>query len=190
MCSKSELSDLERDSSDIISKFSNDIGKSRLSAPKFPLRNEPILKVKRYVHSFKVAKEISQYARPINSLLENWNYPTNSLNERLVNLHGAVLFSKIDLRQFFLQIPDEEGAELYQDDILLFSNCSDKNKHLPFVRKCLNALRSVRLKLNFQKSQFCLSKLDYLPFTISGSGRNPCESYVSTLKNFPIPGGV
>ena len=73
----------------------------------------------------------------------------------------------------------------YLDDILVFS--STLADHLCHLRKVIDRLRSVNLKLRPSKCKFVRSEVEYLSHVISPMGLNPIACLTEAVQNFPQP---
>ena len=71
----------------------------------------------------------------------------------------------------------------YFDDILVYSKSLDEHvEHLRFV---LAVLRNEKLYADFQKCTFCMEKVIFLGFVISGKGIEVDEEKVKAIKEWP-----
>ena len=82
------------------------------------------------------------------------------------------------------------GAEwnfmfVYLDDILIVSKSFEE--HLKHVKKVLQRLKEVGLKLKPKKCAFAQAKIDYLGHTLSPQGVQLKDAKVAAVKKFPMP---
>nr|KYP52569.1 Retrovirus-related Pol polyprotein from transposon 17.6 [Cajanus cajan] len=84
--------------------------------------------------------------RAINNITIKYRHPIPRLDDMLDELHGAIIFSKIDLKS-------GKFVVVYFDDILVFSK--SLNEHLGHLRGVLIILRDNHLYANLEKCTFC-----------------------------------
>ena len=78
-----------------------------------------------------------------------------------------------------------KGVIVYLDDILLYSvNVMD---HLSLLKRVLQAISKAGILLNPQKCKLCVTKLNYLGYTITHEGYRPQEDKVKAIREFPQP---
>ena len=73
---------------------------------------------------------------------------------------------------------------VYFDDILVYSKSLDE--HVEHLRCVLVVLRNEKLYANFQKCTFCMEKVVFLGFVISGKGIEVDEEKVKSIKEWPM----
>ena len=78
-----------------------------------------------------------------------------------------------------------EGALVYLDDLLLYSN--NINDHFKLLDQVLDRLVKAGLKIKLSKCNFFKNKIDYLGHTISGEGVRISESHIIQIKNYVEP---
>ena len=76
---------------------------------------------------------------------------------------------------------------VYFDDILVYSKILDDVEHLRCV---LAVLRNEKLYANFHKCTFCMEKVVFLGFVISGKGIEVDEEKVKAIKEWPMPKSI
>ena len=74
---------------------------------------------------------------------------------------------------------------VYLDDLLVYSR--DFDEHLERLQVVFDRLREVGLKLNPKKSQLARSSVEYLGYTVSGSGISTSEGKISSVRNWKTP---
>src|SRR6266498_12116 len=78
-----------------------------------------------------------------------------------------------------------EFVMVYLDDIIIFSQTIDE--HLQHMRKVLEALRQVGLKLKLEKCEFAKKQLKYLGFIVGEFGIKPDLEKVRVIVNQLVP---
>ena len=85
----------------------------------------------------------------------------------------------------------EDGKDFvtaYLDDILIFSN--SLSEHLYHLRKVIDSLKSVNLKLQPSKCKFARTEVEYLGHVITAEGLKPNVHLTDAVRNFPRPQNV
>ena len=77
---------------------------------------------------------------------------------------------------------------VYFDDILVYNKSLDEN--VEHLRCVLTVLRNEKLYANFQKCTFCMEKVVFLGFVISGKGIEVDEEKVKAIKEWPMPKSI
>ena len=77
---------------------------------------------------------------------------------------------------------------VYFDDILVYNRSLDE--HVEHLRCVLTVLRNEKLYANFQKCTFCMEKVVFLGFVISGKGIEVDEEKVKAIKEWPTPKSI
>ena len=77
---------------------------------------------------------------------------------------------------------------VYFDDILVYSKSLDE--HVEHLRCVLDVLRNEKLYANFHKCNFCMEKVVFLGFVISGKGIEVDEEKVKAIKEWPTPKSI
>ena len=77
---------------------------------------------------------------------------------------------------------------VYFDDNLVYSKSLDE--HVEHLRCVLAVLRNENLYANFQKCTFCMEKVVFLGFVISGKGIEVDEEKVKAIKEWPMPKSI
>jgi len=79
-------------------------------------------------------------------------------------------------------------ARAFVDDILIFSKTPEE--HVVHVRKVLEALNNVGIKLHPDKSLFACDVVEYLGFNVSKYGLTPHEAKIAAMKALRPPSNV
>ena len=74
---------------------------------------------------------------------------------------------------------------VYLDDLLVYSR--DFDEHLERLQVVFDRLREVGLKLNPKKCQLARSSVEYIGYTVSGSGISTSEGKISSGRNWQTP---
>ena len=85
-------------------------------------------------------------------------------------------------------ISNLRGTRSYQDDILVFGK--DRQEHDDRLLQLLQVLKARNILINAKKSQFGLTKLNYLGYTVDGDGIRPDVNRVAALQNAPRPTSI
>lgn len=74
---------------------------------------------------------------------------------------------------------------VYMDDILIYSESVEEN--LEIIKQVLVLLKQYQLKINYKKSCFLKTTIEYLGYIISPSGITLSSRHIDAVKNFPQP---
>jgi hypothetical protein len=74
---------------------------------------------------------------------------------------------------------------VFIDDIIIFSK--SPTEHLKHIEMVLDILSLNGFKISIAKSQFGLSEIDYLGFTVTGDGVRPKKEQIAAIKKMPCP---
>nr|XP_027122191.1 uncharacterized protein LOC113739146 [Coffea arabica] len=118
--------------------------------------------------------------RAVNAITVKYRHPIPRLDDMLDELHGAVFFTKIDLKRKFVVV--------YFDDILIYSKSYDE--HLEHIRAVMDVLRREKLYANLKKCNFCTNELVFLGFVISAQGMKVDDQKVKAIQEWPTPRSV
>ena len=80
------------------------------------------------------------------------------------------------------------NAIAYVDDIIVFSNSPDE--HVKHLNKLFSRLKNFGVIVNPTKSQFGLSKLQFLGHFVTANGIKPLPSKVQAIQKYPLPKDV
>nr|XP_027109209.1 uncharacterized protein LOC113729078 [Coffea arabica] len=138
--------------------------------------------------------------RAVNAITVKYRHPTPRLDDMLDELHGAVFFTKIDLKSGYYQIRIKEGMNgklpsklkkfvvVYFDDILIYSKSYDE--HLEHIMVVMDVLRREKLYANLKKCNFCTNEFVFLGFVISAQGMKVDDQKVKAIHEWPTPRSV
>lgn len=77
---------------------------------------------------------------------------------------------------------------VYLDDIIIYSE--DIKKHMDHLCLIICELRRYSLMINFKKSEFCKSEIEYLGYIISTNGTRINNEKTTAIRNYPSPTGI
>ncbi|GKV36628.1 hypothetical protein SLEP1_g44736 [Rubroshorea leprosula] len=122
-------------------------------------------------------------SRAVNKITIKYRFPIPRLDDMLDQLHGATVFSKIDLRIFQPFIG--KFVVTYFDDILVYSK--NEQEHLDHLRQVLEVLREQKLYANLKKGSFLTTSVTFLGYIIIAQGIKMDPSKIDAIVNWPTP---
>ncbi len=130
--------------------------------------------------------------RRLNTVTVPDAYPLPNMMDFAVNAAGCKVFSKIDLRKGYHQIPmhpaDLESVFGYLDDLEVASE--DEVQHAAHLRQLFLRLREHGLVINLEKCVFGARTIDFLGHRVTAEGVSPLPSHVKAVTDFPRPATV
>uniref|UniRef100_A0A2N9I063 CCHC-type domain-containing protein n=1 Tax=Fagus sylvatica TaxID=28930 RepID=A0A2N9I063_FAGSY len=120
--------------------------------------------------------------RAINNITVKYRHPIPRLDDMLDELHGSSIFTKIDLKTAC------RFVVVYFDDILVYSKSLDE--HIEHLHCVLAVLRKEKLYANLKTCYFCLDKVVFLGYLVSGKGLAVDEEKVKAIKEWPTPKSI
>nr|XP_027124369.1 uncharacterized protein LOC113741083 [Coffea arabica] len=105
-----------------------------------------------------------------------YRHPIPRLDDMLDELHGAIIFTKIDLKM------------VYFDDILIYSRSLEG--HPGHFKTVFEVLRRERLYANLKMCTFCTDRVVFLGYVVSAQGIHVDEEKVQTIQEWPTPTSV
>uniref|UniRef100_A0A2N9HCD4 Reverse transcriptase domain-containing protein n=1 Tax=Fagus sylvatica TaxID=28930 RepID=A0A2N9HCD4_FAGSY len=156
--------------------------------------------------------------RAINNITVKYRHPIPRLDDMLDELHGSSNFTKIDLKtacktkyglyewlvmpfgltnapSTFMRLMNHalraflgRFVVVYFDDILVYSKSLDE--HIEHLHCVLAVLRKEKLYANLKTCSFCLDKVVFLGYLVSGKGLAVDEEKVKAIKEWPTPKSI
>jgi hypothetical protein len=156
--------------------------------------------------------------RAINNITVKYRHPIPRLDDMLDELHGSSIFTKIDLKtayktkyglyewlvmpfgltnapSTFMRLMNHalraflgRFVVVYFDDILVYSKSLDE--HIEHLHCVLAVLRKEKLYANLKTCSFCLDKVVFLGYLVSGKGLAVDEEKVKAIKEWPTPKSI
>eukprot|EP00731_Ephydatia_muelleri_P006940 Em0003g1188a len=133
------------------------------------------------------------YKLTANRVITLESYPIPRIEELFASLSGGVKFSKLDLKNAYLQAIETllQGIPYtcaYFDDIVVTGKTDDE--HLQNLQLVFQKLESVGLKLNKEKCVFMAPSIEYLGHQIDKDGLHPTDEKVTCIKQAPTPSTI
>ncbi|KAH0602269.1 uncharacterized protein H6S33_009843, partial [Morchella sextelata] len=159
----------------------------------------PILFVKKKDGSLRLCVDY----RGLNRVSIKNRYPLPLMDELRDRVAGAVIFSKIDLKEGYNLIRIKDGDEwktafrtryghlsvvVYLDDILIYSKSREEHREL--VGKVLSRLQEYNLIANPKKSFFELTEIEFLGYILAPAGVTMALDKVMSVTNWQAPRSV
>jgi hypothetical protein len=156
--------------------------------------------------------------RAINNITVKYRHPIHRLDDMLDELHGSFIFTKIDLKtacktkyglyewlvmpfgltnapSTFMRLMNHalraflgRFVVVYFDDILVYSKSLDE--HIEHLHCVLAVFRKEKLYANLKTCYFCLDKVVFLGYLVSGKGLAVDEEKVKAIKELPTPKSI
>jgi hypothetical protein len=156
--------------------------------------------------------------RAINNITVKYRHSIPRLDDMLDELHGSSNFTKIDLKtacktkyglyewlvipfgltnapSTFMRLMNHALSAflgrfvvVYFDDILVYSKSLDE--HIEHLHCVLAVLRKEKLYANLKTCSFCLDKVVFLGYLVSGKGLAVDEEKVKAIKEWPTPKSI
>jgi hypothetical protein len=156
--------------------------------------------------------------KAINNITVKYRHPIPKLDDMLDELHGSSILIKIDLKtacktkyglyewlvipfsltnapSTFMRLMNHalrsflgRFVVVYFDDILVHSKSLDE--HIEHLHCVLAVLRKEKLYANLKTCYFCLDKVVFLGYLVSGKGLAVDEEKVKAIKEWPTPKSI
>ncbi|WRX10270.1 Reverse transcriptase domain - like 10 [Theobroma cacao] len=131
--------------------------------PSTSLWGAPILFVKKKNGTLRLCIDYRQ----LNKMTIKNKYPLPRIDDLFDQLHGATVFSKVDLRSGVFHHYLDKFVIVFIDDILVYSR--DNDEHATHLRIVVQTLRERQLYAKFSKCEFWLQEVVFLGHVVSGA---------------------
>nr|XP_040252089.1 uncharacterized protein LOC109754163 [Aegilops tauschii subsp. strangulata] len=158
--------------------------------------SSPVILVKKKDGTWRLCVDY----RHLNAMTRVSKFPVPVIEELLDELHGAVWFSKLDLRAGYHQICLAEGEEFktafqthsgqYKFKVLSFGLAGGSKTwkdHLAHLRQVLELLRRDQWMVKRSKCEFGQQQLSYLGHVISNQGVATDPTKIRAVQAWPTP---
>ncbi|KAJ9530115.1 hypothetical protein QJQ45_023360 [Haematococcus lacustris] len=128
--------------------------------------------------------------RPLNRITIKNRYPLPRIDNLLDMLHGASVFSKIDLRQGYHQIriaPEDIPKTAFRTRYGHFEFTVMPFDHAQHLRRVLGLLQEHKLYAKLSKCEFGLSQTEFLGHIISSTGIACDPKKITAVETWPVP---
>ncbi|XP_026459249.1 uncharacterized protein LOC113359896 [Papaver somniferum] len=146
----------------------------------------PILLVKKMDNTWRFCVDY----RNLNDITIKDKFPIPIIDELLDELHGATIFTKLDLRSGYHQIRFHE-ADIHKTAFRThhghYEFKCQPSSHLHHLSTALTLLRQHQLFAKFSKCTFSQSSLQYLGHIITAQGVAADPEKIKCMQDWPIP---
>ncbi|EIE80571.1 hypothetical protein RO3G_05276 [Rhizopus delemar RA 99-880] len=121
--------------------------------------------------------------RKLNAITKKDAYPLPRIDDLLDTLGKAKIFSALDMRAGFHQVPLEQD-----NDLNVYS--LDHHQHLNHLEQVFQCILAANLKLNPEKCFFFKDHLKFLVYMVTKDGIQTDPSKIEKIVNYPIPKSI
>ncbi|KAL3114325.1 hypothetical protein niasHT_011726 [Heterodera trifolii] len=154
----------------------------------------PILVVKKADGSARLCID---YSTGLNAALQDHQHPLPLPDDIFAALNGGKFFSKIDLRDAYLQveldekskkISDFEFATAYLDDVIIVGKSMEE--HSKQLEEVFSRFQEWGFRVKLEKRSFFQDEIKYLRQIIDKNGQRPDPAKISAIMEMPAPTDV
>ncbi|GJX04998.1 putative CCCH-type zinc finger family protein [Tanacetum coccineum] len=123
-------------------------------------------------------------SRAVNKTTIKYHFSIMRFDDLIDQLHGAMIFSKINLRNEYHQIRVRPGDEWHGGGLTLVE------QHLNYLRRVFEVLRAQKLYTNAKKCHFLSNKVMFLGYIVSKEGIQMDPAKIDAILNWSTPKNI
>ncbi|KFK22215.1 hypothetical protein AALP_AAs67613U000200, partial [Arabis alpina] len=147
--------------------------------------SRPVLLVKKKDGSWRFCVDY----RALNKVTIPHSFPIPMIDQLLDELHGATVFSKLDLKSGYHQIL-VKATDVPNTAFMTHDGHKDLQDHQSHLETVLSVLQDHKLYANQKKCQFGCSEIEYLGHIISGEGVAADPQKIQAMVSWPEPKNI